>query len=124
VDRRPLTHGTRRMYQAGCPCLQCRRAEASYRTHLRQQRAKGQTPLGAYVLARSLWRLVKKLTAEGFTRPEIALRLGLKRPRLELHTTLVRQSSVVKVQAFYDLIMAEGPELPCSIESISHDQRR
>lgn len=104
-------HGRRKDYQAGCRCVRCKGANAAYQQSRRLHQAKGEIPPGAYVSGRQMWRQIDKLQAEGFQLAEIARRLGLKRPCLELHHQTVRQRSVLRMQAFYDALMAEGPEL-------------
>lgn|SRR3970282_1673635 len=105
--------GTRRSYQWGCRCARCRRAEADYRRRLRTDLCKGRLPLGCRVNARQTWRLITRLVKAGYTKPQIAGFLGLKRPRLELHTETVIQATALRISALYDSLMAEGPELPC-----------
>ena len=107
----PAICGTRAQYQAGCRCAPCRRAEAAYRQRLRGQHVRGQIPLGARVPAAGLWKRVKSLQVEAFTKAEIARRLGLKRPILEWHPVTVTRKTEQRLEQFYQQVMAEGPEL-------------
>lgn len=108
-----MIHGTRKAYQAGCACVCCRSAEATYRANLRAQHAKGRTPLGARVSAAEAQRRIKQLLVERFTRAEIARRIGLKRPKLRLHTSVITVRNVLKIRRLYRLTMLnEGPDQP------------
>jgi hypothetical protein len=80
------THGTRASYRSGCRCTPCRAAEASYQRTLRREKARGQVHEGALVPAARTLREVRHLISEALTKASIAKALGLKRPRLELHT--------------------------------------
>lgn len=79
-------HGTRSSYQAGCHCVLCKSAEASYRRALRRTRAYGKHPLGMLVPAFETAHRLRQLQTEGFTEADLAALLGLHRHRLELHT--------------------------------------
>lgn len=98
-----MTHGTRRAYQRGCDCLPCKAANASYMAQVRRQHAKGQTPLGAHVSAVETRQLINRMLLERFTRGQIARLLGLKRPRLELHTDVITFRNALKVRRLYRL---------------------
>jgi hypothetical protein len=102
-DRR---HGERATYKAGCSCTPCRAAEASYRAELRRREAEGRPALGARVGPGMMWRQIDALRREGYTDGEIARRLGLQTPRLQLHRERVTLRSKLKVQRLYRLTMA------------------
>lgn len=109
---RPDRHGTRWMYQKrGCRCLQCRRGNASYQTNLRKAKAKGYRPLGHRTAAGRTWRRIRSLLAEQFSKAELARRLGLKKPALQVHPRLVTVKTQTRIEALYQAVMAEGPEL-------------
>jgi hypothetical protein len=112
TDPQP-SHGTRARYQAGCRERCCRAAEAQYRAHLRTQHAKGLIPLGAKISATEAHRRIKQLLVERFSRAEIARRLGLKQPKLRLHTDFITVRNVLKIRRLYRLTMlTEGPDQP------------
>lgn len=79
---------------------------------LRRAKAKGAPLKGQRVSAWPTRRRLHVLLHEGFTRGSLALRLGLKRPRLEWHPTQVTIATEQRLQTFYEAIMAEGPEQP------------
>lgn len=112
MDRRPIRHGTRHTYQRGCRCRQCRWAEATYRSQLRKQHTRGQHAPGERIPARSTWRLLESLRKAGYTKAQIARFLGLKRPILDVHPTVVERGTALRIQAVYEQAMAEGSELP------------
>jgi hypothetical protein len=101
-------HGTRRQYQrARCRCTPCKAAEAAYRARLRARHARGQPILGSHASASTTWRLLRSLRIEGFTKAEIARRLGLRRPRLSVHPERVTLRTVLRVQWLYRTVMSE-----------------
>lgn len=67
-----MTHGLRSTYKAGCVCLPCRAAEATYRAGVRAQHRQGRPPLGSRISAVEARRLIRSLQAEGFTRRQMA----------------------------------------------------
>ena len=62
---------------------------------------------GAYIDARPTWEKIAELLEEGFTKVEIARRIGKKRPALELSKTRVRASSAAMIDRLYRTVMAE-----------------
>lgn len=62
----------------------------------------------SYVSARPTWRLIGKLLEEGFTRTELARRLGYASPALQLRTDRITARNALRVAKFYRAIMAEG----------------
>jgi hypothetical protein len=103
------THGTRSAYQAGCLCVPCRSAEATYRATLRRRHLEGRPILGAHVPAGPAWRMIRSLQVEGFTVEELASRLGLQTPRLQLHTETITRRNLLKVHRIYRLWLLEDP---------------
>lgn len=61
----------------------------------------------AFVSARRTWRLVEELLAEGFTKRELARRLGIngKAPRLYFRRDRIRAVTAHKVERFYAQVM-------------------
>lgn len=97
--------GTRAAYQAGCTCLPCRAAEATYRSQLRRRHALGKLPLGALVDATVTWRFVLALQREGVRKSDLAKRLGLVWPVLHLHPRRVRRRTALKIRRIYRQVM-------------------
>ena len=93
-----MTHGTRPSYQAGCPCVQCRAAEAAYRAALRHTHRMKQIPLGTIVSAVDTWKRIRALKAERVTAGAISRRLGLRRCGLALHADRVTLKNALKVR--------------------------
>jgi len=56
-------------------------------------------------------RLIDSLEREGFTRAQLAARLGLRSGRLHLHDDRVTVRNALKVQALYQQLTAEGEDL-------------
>lgn len=105
-----MSHGTRACYQAGCACIPCRAAEASYRAQLRRRHVEGRPILGRLVDAVPLWRQVRSLQIEGYRKSQIARLANLPEPRIRLHRKRVRLSSRLKVNRLYRLTISEGLE--------------
>jgi hypothetical protein len=106
-----MIHGTRRTYQDGCSCTPCRAAEATYRARLRSRHARGLPILGALVSASETWRRIRQLRPELDTQGEIARRLGLKRPIVELHTgpdAKTTMRTLLRVKRLHRLILTGG----------------
>lgn len=78
-------HGSRRRYRHGCRCLLCRAAEAAYRAQYRAAAVRGLVPLGRREPAGRTWLQVHQLRVEGFSRADLARRLGLRRATLVPH---------------------------------------
>lgn len=62
----------------------------------------------AIVPAGPTWEKLRELESEGFTKSELARRLGLKCGRLYLSRKRIRKATKARVDAFYDTIMAGG----------------
>lgn len=60
---------------------------------------------GALVPAGPTWRRINRLLREGFTRAEIARRLGYKRPALQLNKDFVTAKNAAAVRRLYDRVM-------------------
>lgn len=56
---------------------------------------------GTLVDASSTWRKIERLLAEGFTRGAIALRLGMKKPALQLRSPRVTARTRMRVERLY-----------------------
>lgn len=95
-----LIHGTRRLYKLGCRCTACRASNATYWAQWHQQRARGKPPLGSLVNAKQAGAHVRQLLCDGFTKAELARRMGLRKPYdLKLSaTTQIRLRTALKVQ--------------------------
>lgn len=65
---------------------------------------------GAIVDARATWRMLDELLGEGFTRAELARRLGYKSPALQIRRDRVTAATALRVAKFYRAIMAGGDE--------------
>lgn len=63
---------------------------------------------GSVIDATETWAKVNHLLAEGFTRAELARRLGLPKPELRWDADHVLGATAVKVDRFYRMIMAGG----------------
>jgi hypothetical protein len=97
-------HGTRARYQRSCRCVPCRAANTRYQVALRLLVRHGRTPLGVTVAAAETWRHVRALTADGITRRDIAIALGLARPRLDWPTgpgAKMRLRTVLRVRRLW-----------------------
>ncbi|HYX83239.1 MAG TPA: hypothetical protein VE714_12645 [Gemmatimonadales bacterium] len=108
---RPGDHGQRRTYQAGCRCTPCRASEATYRRTLRRQHAQGRPPLGATIRAVDAWRRIRSLKAERFTQAEIARRLGLKTPVLQLSGDVITLRNHLKIRRLARQLLSVAPDL-------------
>lgn len=60
---------------------------------------------GALVPAGPTWRRINRLLEEGFTRAEIARRLGYKRPALQLRKDFVTAKNAAAVERLYCRVM-------------------
>ena len=63
---------------------------------------------GVLVSAKETWRLINKLLSEGFTKGELAKRLGRKRPALQIRKDKVTAKTAKKVRQFYRMIIIGG----------------
>jgi predicted transcriptional regulator len=57
------------------------------------------------VNADSTWRMIGRLSEEGFSKAEIARRLGLRSPCLQIRRARVRAHTAVRLERFYRRIM-------------------
>lgn len=53
------------------------------------------------------WKLINRLLREGFTKAELARRLGCKAPALQIRKDLVQARTALKVERLFKRIMAE-----------------
>lgn len=60
---------------------------------------------GAKVPAARTWRLINRLLNEGFTRGEIARRLGYRRPALQLGKDFMTAKNAAAVERLYRRVM-------------------
>lgn len=60
---------------------------------------------GQLVDARPTWVRIRRLLREGFTRAELARRLGYRSPALQFRRDTIRLMSAVKIERFYNRIM-------------------
>ena len=63
---------------------------------------------GAQVDASKAWAQIDKLLAGGFNRANLALRLGMRTPKLQFRRSRMTQANVDRVDAFYRMITAGG----------------
>lgn len=54
------------------------------------------------------WRMLDHLLDEGFSKAELARRLGYRTPAIQIKRNRVTAATEVRVQRFYNQIMAEG----------------
>lgn len=66
-----------------------------------------QLALGQRVTAWRTWRLLDSLKREGFSRADLARKLGLQDTHLQLHARHVRVKNACKVRNLWHFIMAE-----------------
>ena len=59
---------------------------------------------GTIVDARRTWRLIDELLGEGFTKAELARRLGFKRPVLQLRTDRILARNALRVRRLYNQV--------------------
>jgi DNA-binding CsgD family transcriptional regulator len=64
----------------------------------------------ALISARPTWHKILKLLREGFSKAELARRLGYKRPALQLNRRKITAANAARVDRFYRLIMAGDEE--------------
>jgi hypothetical protein len=64
---------------------------------------------GARIPARRTWVQIHALLRDGFTKQELAQRLGSKArtPSLQIRKSVIRASTALKVQKLYSLVMME-----------------
>jgi cytochrome P450 len=62
---------------------------------------------GALVPAGRTWRLLRRLLAEGFTKTELARRLGskAKTPALQFKSRFILANTAARVERFYQIVM-------------------
>jgi hypothetical protein len=63
---------------------------------------------GTQVDAAGAWAQIDELLAEGFNRAHLALRLGMRTPKLQFRRSRMTQANVHRVDAFYRMIMVGG----------------
>jgi len=62
------------------------------------------------VPAASTWKLLERLLEEGYTRGAIALRLGMKKPALQLRKDRVTARTRARVERLYQTLMGQSSE--------------
>jgi hypothetical protein len=67
----------------------------------------GALAAGARVPARSTWQLVRRLEGEGFSRADLARRLGLHTPVLQWNARRVTVSTALRLQRLFLELTAE-----------------
>lgn len=65
---------------------------------------------GSKIDATETWKKVNQLLREGFTRAELARRMGLPKPELRWRHSRVTGSTAVRVEKFYRMVMAGGDD--------------
>lgn len=98
----PGKHGTTTAYRQGCRCGECSAAKSSYDRKDRKHLA------GQFVSAIPTANRLEELESEGFTKREIARRIGIRCAKLQRARKRVRKATEDKVKAFYDAVMAEA----------------
>lgn len=114
-----MTHGTRGQYQAGCSCLPCRAAEATYRTSLRARHRHGLPILGALISPVEARRRIRQLKGEGYPVTRLEAMRGHRRlPRVLVNMTLdpqrvrIRLATLLTIRRLAQHAMLEGVDLP------------
>lgn len=77
----------------------------------------------ALVSAKKTWELLDKLLEEGFSKAEIARRLGFTTPAIQIKKDFITAKTELRVQKLYNTIMAEvdeGDDI-CSDCGLSHE---
>ena len=95
-----MKHGGLWDYRKGCRCEPCRVATSAYLRKYRKRLA------GRLVPSAATTKRVQELLDEGFTRAQIARRIGIKCARLRIVRKRIRKSTEDKVRVFYETIMA------------------
>lgn len=108
----PVPHGTRRAYKAGCGCLLCRAAEASYRARLRRQQHAGQAPMGILVNAKEAGAIVRAMLTERYTQQQIARTSGIHRHTLPTlnATQRCRLKTMLKLRRATRILLAPNDD--------------
>lgn len=102
-------HGSRTTYQRhACRCLLCKAANAAYGKAYYRLKAQGKQPLGALVDAKITWKQIKALRIEGFSYAEIARRLGLRWPVLQLHHDKITIRNWLKIRRLARGLLSEA----------------
>lgn len=104
----PMTHGTRKTYQAGCGCDPCRAAEATYRQQLRAAVRAGRRPLGTVLSPVEAQRRIRQLKAEHVTAKQIAAALGLVHHAPRLHPDGITLRKLLKIRRLHRLVLRSG----------------
>jgi hypothetical protein len=102
-------HGQRRTYQAGCRCLTCKAANASYIQTLRTETAKGRIPVGRLVNAKEAGQHIRALLVERYTRRQVLVASGLSYgtlPKLNA-THLCRLKTLLRLRRAASILLAE-----------------
>ncbi len=62
---------------------------------------------GALIRADATWRQIKTLLADGFTKAELARRLGYRFPSLQIGKTRIRARTAARIDRLFRLLMKE-----------------
>jgi len=62
---------------------------------------------GALVRANATWKQIKALLADGFTKAELARRLGYRFPSLQIGKTRIRASTAARIDRLFRMLMKE-----------------
>lgn len=117
-------HGTRLRYIAGCKCTPCRRANSDYERQRRAARAAGdwnglvpadraRTERKILAVTRDMasdralvapgrtFRLIDQLLEEGFTKAELARRLGYRHGALQFRRHRMTARNVARIERLH-----------------------
>lgn len=97
----PPDHGTRACYRAGCRCLTCRAANATYQQARRTSRATGRLTAQCRVDARPVWDAVRWLLREGYSRSALARLLGRRTRELNIGRRWVTAGTAARLLGLY-----------------------
>jgi DNA-binding Xre family transcriptional regulator len=62
----------------------------------------------ALIDAKECWKMLEELLSEGFTKAELANRLGYKSPAIQIHREKITVDTFKRVKSFYNRIMIGG----------------
>lgn len=101
-------HGTRAQYRAGCRCLRCRAANAAYVAAYRRRRRAPRPLLRTIISPVEARRRIRQLLTEGFSKSDIARRLGLKNRAPRLHPAGITLAKALKIRRLCRQLLIEG----------------
>lgn len=113
-------HGTRWGYQCGCACTRCRVANAEYQAARRRRLMEGRPLPGSTINGDRTARLIRQLTADGFSARVLARRAGLGARTILRHTSSrpVTLRTAALVRRFW-LAQQPGDEVEMSLPTSS-----